>query len=516
MADLKTEALLYRNQFILGPSFIDGFESWKRVKFKDSIRLTVHPGLNICQATHQDRSMLLLGFMLDPENPQADDSEIIGNLLRSCSTFDDVVECTGKFGGRWILIVDDGRAIKLFNDATGLRQVFFTDPNHIKDTWCASQAGLIAKILNLEMDEAAVNFIEWCRAKSRDYRWPGNSTPYKEIKHLMPNHHLNLETRETRRFWPNRILSELSLDQAIERIPPILSGLMHSASNRFDLVIALSGGWDSRLMLAACREVKDKLTFMTVKKLGMSENDPDLRIPCRLASKLGLRHDLVEVQPDIKDEFLEAFNKNVPFPHFAKNAAPLQADLDYYHQSKVQVVGNVSEVARRFYNVKPGEQITAAKTSSLSGMDHLFAIAFFENWFASLNKIYNFNILDLLYWEQKCANWLAMDHLEYDIAWQDTFSPYNTRNLLVNMLSVDERFRKPPKFELYEKLMSTMWPETLSEPIHSGRYQKDLKYYARRMRRYAGRFRVLRQAYNLVGSLRYHDQQKQGTVSSKQ
>jgi hypothetical protein len=499
MPNAKTEALLYRNQFILGPSFIDELESWKRVRFGKSIYLTVHPGLNVCQATHQDRSILLLGFMLDPEHPQAHDFEIIDNLVRSFLTFDDLLECTGKFGGRWILIVDDGREVKLFNDATGLRQVFFNCPNLTQDTWCASQAGLIAKVLKLRMDEEAVSFIEWYRAKSKDFRWPGDSTPYKEVRHLLPNHFLDLQTREVHRFWPNKRLNKFHLNEAIDKIVPIFFGLMHSASHRFDLVVALSAGWDSRLMLAACRDVKDKITFMTVKRLGMSENDPDLRIPCRIASQLNLRHDLVKVQPDLRDEFMDAFNQNVPFPHVAKNAEPMQTQLDYYNQTKVHVVGNVSEVARCYYKLKHGEQITPSRLASLTGMNHPFAIGFFERWLSSFdNNTYGFSIPDLLYWEEKCASWLAMDHLEYDIAWQDMLTPYNTRDLLVYMLSVDEMFRQPPKFELYQKLMAAMWPETLSEPIHSVRYQKNVKYYVTHVRRYLSRFALLRQVYKTI------------------
>ena len=68
------ETLLYRNQFILGPSFIHQFESWKKLTFGKSLNLTVHPALNVSQATHGQISIRLLGFIIDPESPDATDS----------------------------------------------------------------------------------------------------------------------------------------------------------------------------------------------------------------------------------------------------------------------------------------------------------------------------------------------------------------------------------------------------------------------------------------------------------
>ena len=88
--------------------------------------LTVHPDLPTYQATYKNKSITLLGYMVDPDNPYADNSEIINGLIYQLGTEDNFFEHTDKFGGRWILIVNDGKALKLFNDAAGLRQVFYT------------------------------------------------------------------------------------------------------------------------------------------------------------------------------------------------------------------------------------------------------------------------------------------------------------------------------------------------------------------------------------------------------
>ncbi len=151
--------LLYSGQFILGPCFIEQFTSWKKISINPSIHLTVHPHLSISHSGYQDKSLTLLGFILDPDNPEASDADIVTMLTHQLGDCDGFFEQTYKFGGRWILIVNDGREIRLFNDASGLRQNFYTDTRYISDRWCASQPGILAEILNLEMDPRAVEFI---------------------------------------------------------------------------------------------------------------------------------------------------------------------------------------------------------------------------------------------------------------------------------------------------------------------------------------------------------------------
>lgn len=465
------EKLLYHNQFILGPFFVEALPSWKRIKINNSIYLTIHPDLNACQAVYENKSITLIGLILDPENPEADDSDIIGGLIRKLSDCDNFMACTYKFGGRWILIVDDGGEVRLFNDATGLRQVFYTEILYAGDLWCASQPGILAEILNLEMDGDAIDFINSYEfRKHKEYRWPGHSSPYRGIKHMLPNHYLNLETGRCKRYWPDKPLRYLPIDEAIEKISHTLQGLMKSVSNRFDLALSITAGWDSRLVLAASKEIKDKISYMTVRQSGMPESHPDIIIPSLLLSRLGLKHDVVKSNYVMNGEFARTFYKSVILAHdvYAPDA---QAILNYYSQHKVAVTGSVSEIARWSVRAElkksKKEEITAGDLSILQKMGkNQYALNCFKDWLSGLGEIYNVHILDLFDWEQGHGNWLATCQLEFDSAWKDIFTPFNCRKLLITMLSVEEKYRKPPKYKLYEKLILNLWPEVLTVPIN--------------------------------------------------
>jgi hypothetical protein len=465
------ENLLYHNQFVLGPHFLENLTSWKKIRVNESIYLTVHPDLNTCQAVRGDKSITLIGYILDPDNPEAGNSDIITLMIQelfSCETF---FENTYKYGGRWILIVDDGREIRLLNDAAGLRQVFYTDIRCTKDLWCASQPGILAEILNLRMSDDAIDFINSYEFRMhKEYRWPGYSSSYREISHMLPNHYLNLQTGICQRYWPDRPLDAMLPHEAMQNIAATLKGLMKCALNRYELALSITAGLDSRLLLAVSKEISNLVSYMTVRQIGIPENHPDVAIPSLLLSQLGLKHDIVKSSLLMDDEFITVFKKNVQMSHdvYAPDA---QAILNFYSQEKVAVTGSVCEIGRCSFrsSLKKSnkEEVTAADLAKLQWMgSNPFAVRHFHEWLEKLGEIYNVHILDLFEWEQGHGNWLAMCQLEFDSAWKDIFTPFNCRRLLITMLSVDEKFRKPPKSLLYKNLIETMWPEVLGIPIN--------------------------------------------------
>jgi hypothetical protein len=116
-----------------------------------------------------------------------------------------------------------------------------------------------------------------------------------------------------------------------------------------------------------------------------------------------------------------------------------------------------------------------------------FAINQYEKWLATTRKIsadFGVNILDLFYWEQREANWGAMNQTEADIA-HESFFPYSCRKLLTTLLSAEEKYRMPPSHELTKELAFQMWPETLRMPINPYPFKTKIKRAARTLlRRY--------------------------------
>ena len=468
---LILDKLLFRRQFILGPYFIERFKSWKKIKINNSIFLTVHPDLQLCQTIHKSKSLTLLGYILDPYDPKSKDIDIINRLIRQIETSDDIFQYTENFGGRWILILDDGKEMRLFNDATGLRQVFYTTKSS-QVMWCASQPGIIAEELNLEFDKNAVNtFINSSEYKHNiEYWWPGDSSPFREIKHLLPNHYLDFKKGISRRYWPNKKLSYISLEEGVKKSAEILKGLIKSAFNRFDLALAITAGWDTRVLLAACKEVSESIFYYTLIYYDLTEGSHDVKIPSALLSQLGLKHNIIKCPFRMDNEFEEIYKRNVTTAHDAwGNIA--QGLYEHYPQNRVCIKGAISsEIVKHYYlpvaNTKNVNAAILAQMVDLKG--NPFVIKHFNKWLSEAREIadrYNINIVDLFAWELWTGNWQAMSQLEWDIV-QEVFTPYNCRNLLITLLSVKKKYRRPPDYKLYRKLIVNLWAQTLKRPIN--------------------------------------------------
>ena len=470
------ERLLFRRQFILGPRFVEGFPTWRRVQVRPTIRLTVHPDLPVCRVETSGRSVTLLGYVLDPHEPWATDTDILNRLIRrveSGETRRNLVQLTYPFGGRWILIVDDGRDPWLFNDPLGYRQVFYTHAT-AHGVWCASQPGLLAELLDLTIDREALTFIRAYRRTEPEYVWPGDGSLFQEVHHLLPNHYLNLHAGTPQRFWPDRELPTRTLEGVVEENAHLLEALIESASHRFELALTVTAGRDTRLLLAASKAIWHRLYCFTTMHWHLTSDHRDVQIPSRLLPRLGVRHHVIKCPSRMNKEFRETYERNVSAAHDVYG--PIAEGLCHqYPQDKVCMQGTGSPLTYFPIELRRWREDSGKDTSPETlawfmerwvGLPRgqAFALQALDRWLSGADQS-GVDIVDLFYWENREGNWAAMGQSECDIA-QEAFVPYNCRLFLANALSVPEALRGGPSYTLQDNMTRYLKPEVLGEPIN--------------------------------------------------
>lgn len=469
-------SLLYCGQFILGPSFVDDLDGWQQLSIGSALRITAHPELSVCHRSDGRRSLTLIGYLLDPERPHATDSNILDELLRNYSSIQALVDATFRLGGRWLLIAQQGNDSFLFNDPMGLRQVFYTDKECTEgNLWVMSQAGLVAERLGLTMDPLAREYVNRRLSKGHtEYMWPGSSSPFREIRHLLPNHYLDLGSGRCQRFWPNEPLVPIAFNEALERLSKRLPQLIEAAEDRFDLVLGMTAGIDSRLVLAASKSIHQQLSFVSVRQIRMQADHADLMIPMKLLRRLELPHEVIHVQPEMSDAFREVYDKSVFLAH-AHYGSDAEAILEHFGRAKVAVTGSGSEICRAdmrlglpFLEDNPSPEFLAML--DIGGL-HPFTIQNVQAWSAAAPHGCGIELLDLFEWEQGSGNWLAMTQLEFNIAWRDIFTPFNCRDVLTTLLAVPEPYRASPDCLIYHALIARLWPEVMNEPVNPHKEQ---------------------------------------------
>lgn len=472
-AKYDRERLLFRRQFILGRTFQDSFPLWKRLDVRPGICLTVHPDLPALQVRDGRASVTLLGYTLDPYDPAAGDAEILSQLLgrlQKGGTLRDVIRATDTYGGRWIIIADDGHSTWLFNDPCGYRQVVYTGRG-TGDVWCASQPGLLAKLFDLPVDEEAWAFIRSFRERELQYWWPADTTLYGRVRQLLPNHYLDLETGVPHRHWPDRDLPVREAEEVVVENAQLLTRLIEGASRRFELALTLTAGRDTRLLLAASKSIRDRLYCFTGIYWEMDWNHRDIRISSSLLSRIDMPHHVIRCPPRMDREFKEIYRANVTTAHdLFGNIA--QGWYNQYPQGKVCMKGTANPITkcpfrgrlRRFRPDLTPEDVDATTLAHTQGMVEEFAVKAYDRWLSEAKRT-GVNVLDLLYWEDREGQSQSMWQLEGDIA-QEVFVPYNCRRYLTNALAVPEPDRRPPDHRLLTMMVDHLWPELLSEPFN--------------------------------------------------
>ena len=202
------------NQFILGPVFVERLTGWNHVSVDDELKLTVHPGLDVEYVEDGRKSITIVGYILDPNNPATSNIDIAKALLEKYGNLDQLVTATEELGGRWMLIARDTEQTVLFSDALGLRQVFFTTSGFEHGFWAMSQPGLLAWLLKLQVDDKAIAFLDAYEIRSKpEYRWPAAASPFNGIRRLLPNHYLDTGAAKARRYWPSAPLTQTVLEE---------------------------------------------------------------------------------------------------------------------------------------------------------------------------------------------------------------------------------------------------------------------------------------------------------------
>jgi hypothetical protein len=433
--------------------------------------------LNVSNFRTEGKSITLLGYIIDPEHPGDTDLDILKRLMAAISDGGPVHQHTYGMGGRWILILNNGRSLRLFHDAAGLRQVFFTRDLESGNVWCATQPAVLAGLLNRRITAEAEDFINsYDFRHNPEFRWPGDGSPFEDIHHLLPNHWLDIATGEVHRYFPDGTLEPLSLDAAAHRISTQLRGILVAAAHRFKLAISLTAGLDSRMVLSAARPAKEEIVVMTVRQIDKPDDHVDVTVAARLAAANGLTHDLVPSSLIVGHAFHRIFYQNARPAHYIYLPDAF-AISERYRLGRVAVTGSVSEIGRLSFRNQLGKpetlEISAHDLARLQKMGrHPYAIRSFERWLAAQRKTTGVPLLDLFEWEQGHGNWLAMCQSEFDIAWKEILSPFNCRQILTTMLSVPADDRRGPGDKLFLRIIENLWPELLEVPINPGQKQK--------------------------------------------
>lgn len=421
----------------------------------------------------QNKSIHLLGYIIDSKNPSFDDEQIMRSIIDKSKVPDDVFENLADKCGRFVMIVKIGDEFRIFSDACGLRPVFsyLDNDNRI---WSASQPHLIANHLGLKIDENIRRQLHRLPLfQGEEYWYPGTLTLFENIYHLLPNHYMDINSGKTSRYWPRNVLSPISLSECLPIASGILSNIIEGASLRFNLAFAISGGLDSRALFSTSRKVSDKIQYFSFSPVSPGKSFPDAEIPARMLHDMGLHHHVIFPPDNIDTEFIDVFQKNV-FTARKKKGINAFSFYNYFRNENKEflvVSGDFSDITKRSRTRFPKSPKLLINGSTLAAMARMpstqIAKKEFAKWLVSVKKLtkLNIDILDLMHWEQRMASWGAATLCEHEIIYE-SLCPFTCRRYIEYMLRVPFKYRTNPDYKLHRSIISANWPEALNYEIN--------------------------------------------------
>lgn len=426
--------------------------------------LAYHPELPVTPVRIDGRpSGALIGWpVLDGAFPTSIES----------NSFDDFKETLENFGGRWLYIGND-RVI--------------TDPFASQPCVYREQTGELASSVNLlsnvaDQDDELVSLIA---AADNDFFYPFGLTNRRGVRRLLANQELLLPSFSTRR-WNKLPTFTGTLQEAAREISSVAALTTEPFHKKFGIVIPLTAGFDSRMLLACLRTYVGEAVLLTnVSHTRTSEIDVDLARA--VAKRLNLPHTLHPKQES--DAAIAAWDEQTGRPTGGGVRKGNMLEPPFGDRSYLSGFGG--EHAKAYY-VRPDD--SGKRGLSLSDSLTLLRVprhplieAVAEQWLAELPSADLALQKEYLYIEQKTGSWGAPQVLMPQRSAPRMFS-FNHRRIIGAMLSASIEDRRA--VNVHREVIRQSWPELLNWPFNDfvgwkakrEFVTKNIRYYTKRFR----------------------------------
>lgn len=481
---LSYSELLYRRGFYIGPAgtspaspdIVESVERWPAENI-GNMQLRHDPACLVQSVEIGCSKLTCIGIVFDIQRTVLPPARLLEQLLAAWATsWDAFFERLMPCGGTFLLAVTgaDG-TVHLVPDATSSVQVCYAPHG---EGWIAgSHPTLLADIIGEELSELGRMWPAHKLFSAGGIYFPGIRTQFASVVYQTPNHRLSLADGKVTRFFPTRDIVERPLSEILDIVCPMFRSQLDWAAEHYPLAIALSGGLDTRLTLAASRDIADRALYFTWQVGSMAVHVEDMAVASQLTAHLGLRHQEVRGATYKDPDFRLAWSRML---HGTSNTpVEQQALYQAFPEGTLHIRSNILETVRGFYTKNAVNQPTRFTGNKLGRLfrgptgGDLFTSEFEEFMevtdFTS-ETVRNYHYSDLFYWEHRMGVWLGSAVRSHRSRWE-TLSIYNNWLILEIMLGrpMAERNKALSVLAAAHRL----WPESMEVPIYSGNQYLD-------------------------------------------
>ena len=377
-------------------------------------------------------------------------------LKKSSNAVDPYENFYDRTTGKWALLLLDDEVPVIYLDPYGsLTAVFSTDKETI-----ASTPTLIGTDADWDKElMAEIGFPE-------SIHWlPSGLTFKKRVRRIIANHRFHLSDWKTVRHWPNKetnLSIDADTDAAAEKVMANIQTTIAATASKFPLCLTITGGMDSRVVLACARNQVNQAKIITFAE---AHETLDMYLAKRLAKQLNLNHQflpILKANPEELEQWLYMTGNSVAGDIWKIHKTLSQLDAD-----RVLMSGQSGEVHRGNY-WRPGDTAEMKITPEMllkrtKFPQHPVLLKASEEWLAEFENLTAFNILDLVHIEQRMACWGAIQAYGNSTSVFE-ISPLSSRLIFQTMMRLPHPYRK--RQQLPYDICKKAWPDLLKLPFN--------------------------------------------------
>ncbi|WP_146112889.1 hypothetical protein [Arthrobacter sp. MYb214] len=369
--------------------------------------------------------------------------------------------------GRYVVIDSGAEGLFIQTDATAMRSAFYALPGIV-----ASHARLAADIRG-DRQSSKFRLNKWM-GTSGAFTFPGHYTEWEDVYLLTPNTELNIQSGKVRRIGPAPITEQLSPAQAAEKLLPLLQNQLRALAKKSPLLVSLTAGLDSRVTMALCKPLIDRVEFFTYARPYLAtaqSSQADMDVAKDLVHGFGLSHTELTIESaDVDSDLANVFVQNCDRAHGRVLSATYRKELP---ADRVHVRSNLYEIGRSFYRGTGNKDLPELDAQRMANIlvrrskadAQPEVVEAFQEWMdtSAWVEIEGYDSYDLYYWEHRMAAWLNSVMIESDVA-HDTYTVINSRSILRLFLSVSRENRA--NASVFDHLVKLAWPEVFDLPVN--------------------------------------------------
>jgi hypothetical protein len=358
-----------------------------------------------------------------------------------------IIECVGNY---CVLKVERGD-IQIYTDPAAMMGVYYN---------AHSFASTVSLLKPLQPDELFT-----CFDSENDW-FLGDITPYKGIKFLLANHFISIRDRNPVRFWPREPFNKICWSKGISQTASYLQEVIEHLVAGYQVVSSITGGKDSRLVMAAAKRCYSDIEFFTLRGSGVSKDD--VSIVSELMKCINVSHLYLDIKPVHEDD-LDAYDYISGGLAIGARREIISSMNCFKGKNLIHLNGNLGAIGKCYYwpsseKALLSEEDLLTDFSSIS-KDKKDGIRY---WLDTVpDYLSDKDVYNLMYLEQRGGRWMGIGENASSVIFLP-FTPFSSRRVFEFVCGL-------PENELRDKDWHQEVTQHLSPELASVRYSRSTR-----------------------------------------